>query len=127
MKTEPAARVGLYFSCRSTFQCCAFAHHSVGKGDIRELTAECRAIHSKTDTIKPFVYLDGILAKRRTQARASKRDWNKPEKAGRTSMKIRAHSTVTSRANGSPLGAINAWKVRMLTSTGASIATANGT
>jgi hypothetical protein len=34
-------------------------------------------------------------------------------------MKITAHSTATKRASGSPLGAIKAWKVRMLTITGA--------
>src|SRR5260370_36900320 len=61
------------------------------------------------------------------QARGSRRDWNNPEKAGRTSMKIAAHSTATKRASGSPLGAIKAWKVRMLTITVASNATANGT
>src|SRR6202023_410843 len=61
------------------------------------------------------------------QARGSRRDWNNPEKAGRTSMKITAHSTATKKASGSPLGAIKAWKVRMLTITGASTATANGT
>src|SRR6266702_3076357 len=61
------------------------------------------------------------------QARGCKRDCSNPEKAGRTSMKITAHSTATKRASGSPLGAIKAWKTRMLTITGASTATANGT
>ena len=61
------------------------------------------------------------------QARACKRDWNNPAKAGRTSTKITAHSTATKRASGSPLGAIKAWKTRMLTITGASTATANDT
>jgi len=61
------------------------------------------------------------------QARVCKRDWNNPENAGRTSMKITAQSTATKRASGSPLGAIKAWKVRMLTITGASSATAKGT
>src|SRR4029077_13172710 len=56
------------------------------------------------------------------QAAGFRRDWNKPEKAGRTSMKMAAQSTATKRASGSPLGAIRAWKVRMLTITGASIA-----
>src|SRR5258708_4664144 len=46
------------------------------------------------------------------------RDWNNPVKAGRTSTKISAHSTATKRASGSPLGAIKAWKERMLTITG---------
>ncbi len=56
------------------------------------------------------------------------RDWNNPAKAGRTSTKITAHSAATKRASGSPLsGAIKAWKERMLTITGASMATANGT
>jgi hypothetical protein len=63
----------------------------------------------------------------RGQARGCQRDWNNPEKAGRTSVKIAAHSTATNRASGSPLGAINTWKVKMLTITGASTATANGT
>src|SRR5207237_10236042 len=63
----------------------------------------------------------------RDQPRGCKRDWNNPEKAGRTSIKITAHSTATKRASGSPLGAIKAWKVRMLTITGASTATPNGT
>src|SRR5258707_662581 len=61
------------------------------------------------------------------QAGACKRDWNTRAKAGRTSTKITAHSTATKRASGSPLGAIKAWKTRMLTITGASTATANGT
>jgi hypothetical protein len=61
------------------------------------------------------------------QIRACKRDWNNPAKAGRTSTNITAHSTATKRASGSPLGAIKAWKTRMLTITGASTATANGT
>ncbi len=63
----------------------------------------------------------------RDQPRGCNRDWNNPEKAGRTSMKITAHSTATKTAIGSPLGAIKAWKVRMLTITGANTATANGT
>src|SRR5260370_36174600 len=61
------------------------------------------------------------------QARVCKRDWNNPAKAARTSTKITAHSTATKSASGSPLGAIKAWKTRMLTITGASTATANGT
>src|SRR6266849_6453887 len=61
------------------------------------------------------------------QVRACTRDWNNPAKAGRTSTKITAHSTATKRASGGPLGAIKAWKTRMLTITGASTATANGT
>src|SRR5207245_11585723 len=63
----------------------------------------------------------------RDQPRGCNRDWNNPEKAGRTSTKISVHSTDAKRASGSPLGAIKAWKVRMLTITGASTATANGT
>src|SRR5262249_956981 len=62
-----------------------------------------------------------------SQACPSKRDWNKPAKAGRTLTKINAHSTATKKASGSPLGAIKKWKKRMLTITGASTATANGT
>src|SRR5437879_6179367 len=61
------------------------------------------------------------------QDRVCNRDWNRPAKAGRTRTKIRAHSTATKRASGSPLGAIKAWKIRMLTITGASTATASGT
>src|SRR5882724_8281668 len=58
---------------------------------------------------------------RSPQACACERDWNKPAKAGRTSAKITAHNTATKRANGSPLGAIKAWKTRILTITGASM------
>jgi len=61
------------------------------------------------------------------QAWAWERDWNSPPKAGRTSRKITAHSIATRSASGSPLGAIKAWKTRMLTITGASVATASGT
>ena len=60
------------------------------------------------------------------QARACQRLWNSPVNAGRTSTKITAHSTATTSASGSPLGAIKTWKLRMLTITGASTATANG-
>jgi hypothetical protein len=42
----------------------------------------------------------------RGQARGCQRDWNSPENAGRTSMKIAAHSAATNRAIGSPLGAL---------------------
>jgi len=73
------------------------------------------------------VLLPFLFGQTRGQARGSRRDWNNPEKAGRTSMKITAHSTATKRASGSPLGAIKTWKVRMLTITGASTATASGT
>ena len=63
----------------------------------------------------------------RAQARGCQRDCHSPEKAGRTSMKIAVHNIATSRTTGRPLGAINTWNVRMLTITGANIASANGT
>jgi len=95
----------------------------------RATAPPCLPVDPVTTTVSflRHVLLPFSCGQARNQPRGCNRDWNNPEKAGRTSMKIAAHSTATKRASGSPLGAIRAWKVMMLTITGASIATANGT
>ena len=91
----------------------------------RATAPPCLPVEPVTTTVSFCVMFFFLFAA--GQTRGCKCDWNKPENAGRTSMKMAAHNRATKRANGSPLGAMRAWKARMLTITGASTATANGT